>query len=762
MRLTKIKNIKKTVAIALAGTMIFGTMACGKKEKNKKENLPMYEAGIEAEFEGCIYKATVIDDVMYACYFGGTFEEEFEGELEETTEESGLITYDFKTKEKKQVALDEKNTSINAFYVDEENNINITGTKTVDNINEGTEEEKGYLYEEIKFVYNTNLECTSKESTTISYADMDTDLINGEMLMDVEVDNAGRIYLMYVKATGAGEEYYIKVTDKDDKEVANISFSEIPGSMIRMSDGSIVCSILGENGTKIYKLDVEANKLGEKIIELTDSYAMAMYPGLNNSILLNVGGYLKRVNCDTNKLEKILKFSDSEIISDFVVNVIEKENEGFCVVLQDYEAGKSEIDRLIKQDENTVKKEEIHLGAFSIASGLREQVIRFNKSNDKYKIIIDEYMSDDEDEYEEALKRFEKVLNSSDCPDIIDLSSISINEYVEKGVLESLEAFLENDDEIKEEIFVQSVLNKFKVDDKIYTIPIDFTIRALSGAKNKLGEGCSWSVKEFVDYAESLPEGTQITPDFTADELLWTILFYSMDEYVNLDTKECNFNSEEFIELLRYCGNFEKMEDYEYDEETYDELYLIRNNKIVLRDFRLENIYAYLEEKAVFGEEITIKGYPTRENNGIVIENYSPLLGISAKSEHKDVAWEFLRQLYTEEYQADYRLHGFSIRQDKLNEGFDKIKNMDVHIAEDGTKYISTYGYNNKELYIAPITEEDIEEIRGLIDSADMLGNVDGEILRIIMEETDKFFKGKKSSKEVVEVIQKRVSDYLK
>lgn len=767
MKLTRLKNLKKVVAVALAGTMVFGLAGCGKKEeeKKKKEKLPIYEAVVEAEFDGTIDKSIVIDDVMYASYYNWNMEDE------SGLEEVGLVTYDFKTKEKNQIKLDEQNTYINDFYVDGENNINITGMKIVEktdenndteNVGDETFEDYNFSYSEVKFVYNSKLECISKEDGEM----LDEDVLKDEMLMDVEVDNEGRKYSMYVKLSGESEEYCIKVTDKEDKEIANIITNEMVDSMIRMADGSVACNTWTENGNGLYKIDVEGNKLGENIIDITDSFALGMYPGLNNSILLNEGEYLKRINCDTNKLEKVFKFSDCEILADNIVNIIEQENGEFYVVLQDYESNKSEIDRLTKQDENsnTVKKEELYLGTFSLNSDLQAQVIKFNKSNDKYKIIINDYMSDDEDEYEEALKRFQASLTSSNCPDIIDLSSVSINEYVRKGVLESLETYLENDSEIKEEIFVQSILNKYKVNDKIYTIPIDFTIAGLAGAKSKLGEDCSWTMKEFVEYAENLPEGTQMMQDMTSDGVLWTMLYYSMDEYVDWTTGECNFNSEDFIELLKFCSNFENSEDFyedfEYDEEIDAEISLIRDNKIVLRDFYCESFLTYLEEKAIFGEDITIKGYPSKENNGIVIESFSPLLGISTKSKYKDVAWEFIRQLYTKENQTSF--YGLSIRQDKLDESLDEIKNMKVHTADDGTKYISTYGYNEIELYIPPITDEDVKEIQAMIDSADTIGNMNGEIFGIIEEETEAFFKGKKSAKDVADVIQSRVSIYVK
>ena len=443
MKLKSFKNLKKAVAIALAGTMVFGMAGCGKKEEKKnKEKLPVYDSVVEMEFEGCIESVSLVDYIMYASYYSGDLEND------SAPEENGVIVYDFKTKESKQLKIEEKDTYINSFYVDSESNIIVNAMKFVEKTGEETNsennndegfEDENYDYSQIEFVYNSNLECISKEESELVVTNKDTGLLMDEFLMDVEYDSDGRMYSMYTKFSEETQENYIKVTDKEDKEIANISISEMADRLMKMSDGTVACSMWGENGTELYKIDVDKKELGEKIIELENSYAMGMFTGLNNSILLNEDGYLKRLNLDTEKIEKVFKFSDSEILADNVMAVFEHENGEFSVVLQDYETNKSEIDRLTKRDENSnvAKKEEIRIGAFSISSELQSMVIKFNKSNDKYKIVIDDYMSDDEDEFEESLKRFQAALTSSNCPDIIDLGNISMQEYARKGVLES-------------------------------------------------------------------------------------------------------------------------------------------------------------------------------------------------------------------------------------------------------------------------------------------------------------------------------------
>lgn len=762
----KIKNLKRVTALLLAGTMVFGVAGCGKKEKKtKEEKLDIYDVKMEAQFNVCMENAKVVDNVLYATYYNWN-----ENAISESAmEEQGLIVYDFSTKEQNQVKVEMKDTYLSDFYVDSDKNIVVNANKTIMD-EEAIEEDDdwSYQYSEVELIYNQNLECISTKEGEIKTFDATSSVLSeDEMVVYTEYDSENRIYSLCVKYGADSEEYYIKVSGQDGNEIANIKLDEMAERLVRMNDGRVLCMMWGDEGTAIYEIDVEAGKLGKMVAEFEDGYVDGIYAGKDDSILLNENGYLKRLDCSTGKTEKILKFMDSDILAENILLITEFDNGEFGVILRDYESNESEIDRLTKRDENsnTVEKEEIHLGVLYLDSDLQSQVVKFNKLNDKYRIIIDEYMPySDEDDYDEALKKFNAALTSGNCPDIIDLSAISIEEYAQKGVLESLETYLEKDSEINEDIFVQSILNAYKVDGKIYTIPSVFTLEVFVGATSKVGTDSSWTMKEFVEYAESLPEGVEILSDLTSDGLLGMMLNYSMDEYVDWSTGECNFNSEDFIELLEFCSNYENSEDFyeDYEYEEGSEITKIRNNQVVMRNLYMDSIETYMVEKAVFGEDITIKGFPSKEDNGIVIDTYMPLLGISAKSKYKDVAWEFIKQSYTAETQHDMAMYGLPVRQDQLDELFKQAMAAEVQTDEDGNEYTGIWWFDDLEIKVPAPTEDDIKAIQEMINSADTLGNMNEEIYSMIKEEAEAFFSGQKSAKDVADVIQSRVSIYVK
>lgn len=58
-------------------------------------------------------------------------------------------------------------------------------------------------------------------------------------------------------------------------------------------------------------------------------------------------------------------------------------------------------------------------------------------------------------------------------------------------------------------------------------------------------------------------------------------------------------------------------------------------------------------------------------------------------------------------------------------------------------------------------TQEEIDELQALIDSACLGDTTDEEISNIINEEADAYFKGQKSVDEVADIIQSRVKIYI-
>lgn len=746
-------KFNRVIALMMTGILCFSFTGCGKgTEKKKDEKLEIYDVKQEVLFDEIIDNVKVLNDVFYG-----------------TSDKTDIVRYDFNTREQKLVPIDRTGTiMIEDLNIDNNNNIVLYGSKDITENNSDDDINTEYSYKDITMIYNENLELVSSLEGEVKTVNMETFDME-ENVMESEVDIQGRKISLCSTLKADNEEYIVKVNDKDGNEITKIKLENTVMSLVPLSDGTVCCLVYGNKGLELYAIDIEGEKLGKKLADLGNSFSDRVYTGLNNSILYNLDGFLCRYDIEKGKSQKITKFLDSNINQDDISLIFERNDGTIGVVLMNYENEKTEIDFLVKQEgDKNVKKEEIHLGTLYLDSSLQQKILEFNKSNEKYRIVVDEYANNAnaENDYQECIKRFNAAITSGNCPDIIDLSTMGFQEYAQKGILEDLVPYFAKDNEIKEEQFVESVLNTYKVNGKLYTLPANFNINTLAGATSSVGNEMTWNMQEFIAYAQSLPEGTEILDGLTSDGFLMNVLLYNMNEYVNFNTGECNFNSEDFIKLLEYCSRYETSEKFyeNYDEENEtNEVSKIRNKQVAMQSLYLSGIEDYMASKTIFGEPITIKGYPSKDGNGIAIDTNSFLLGISSKSKYKDVAWEFMRNFYTKESQAaDEMSYGFPVRKDVLDEMFQKAKDAETLTAQDGTTYTTQWSFGDITLYVPAPTDEDINTIKDVINKADTFININQEIYSMINEEAVAYFKGQKTAKEVADIIQSRVSIYIK
>jgi len=90
---------------------------------------------------------------------------------------------------------------------------------------------------------------------------------------------------------------------------------------------------------------------------------------------------------------------------------------------------------------------------------------------------------------------------------------------------------------------------------------------------------------------------------------------------------------------------------------------------------------------------------------------------------------------------------------DRVNGGEAIVLSMSISTPSGESK---VFGIN-----LHPAKEEEIVEIRGLIEKIDRMERFDETVLSIIAEESGAYFSGQKSVEEVVSVIQSRANIYM-
>lgn len=198
---------------------------------------------------------------------------------------------------------------------------------------------------------------------------------------------------------------------------------------------------------------------------------------------------------------------------------------------------------------------------------LTDRIIEFNRSSATCRIELKDYSV-----YNEAgsivggisggVKQLNLDIISGKAPDILLCNDLPIEKYASKGLLEDLYPYLDADPELSPEDIVPAVRNALETNGHLYRFATVFRIETLVGRKSKAGPNMGRTLDEYMNCAYSMPKGTSpFYLNFKSD-MLRQLLIYSMDSYVNWDTGELRFESEDFIKLLEYCSAFPSEQEY--------------------------------------------------------------------------------------------------------------------------------------------------------------------------------------------------------
>jgi ABC-type glycerol-3-phosphate transport system substrate-binding protein len=247
--------------------------------------------------------------------------------------------------------------------------------------------------------------------------------------------------------------------------------------------------------------------------------------------------------------------------------------------------------------------------------------------------------------------------------------------------------------------------------------------------------------------------------------MLYTFAGNATIDYVNWSTGECNFDSQDFKDILEIC-NRGTDEEAGYEEDSESMPTLLQSGKVLFCEgsFGLDEMQMYSK---MFNDNLVFIGYPAEDKQGSYFSLYNNL-GIYSKSEVKDAAWEFIRTFMTKEYQGKQVSTGNMWNIPSRKDAYD----LKVQIAmatekftdEYGTEHEpvdSTWGWDDLEVQIGPSSQADVDAYTELIDSTTKIGGYNQSIMDIIVEESKSYFTGDKTVDEVADVIQNRVKTYV-
>ena len=267
--------------------------------------------------------------------------------------------------------------------------------------------------------------------------------------------------------------------------------------------------------------------------------------------------------------------------------------------------------------------------------------------------------------------------------------------------------------------------------------------------------------------AQLEPGATALGENMTKSEMLYRMLSFNLDSFVDWESGTCSFDSPEFRSLLEFAGGFHEEIDWEhYDWENEESEYArLASRKQLMSSAFVTDFTEAQVQNALHGEKVTFIGYPTTSGSGSCFMP-SNQLAISAGCSNPDAAWNFVRELLLEENQQNSVSNGFPTNkaafEAQAKEAMtpqymtDPVTGEQIEVSSSGIGFGDDFSV---DLYA--VTQEEYETLMSLYNSCDKVSTHDSEIFQLIEEEAKAYFEGQKSAEETARLIQDRVGLFI-
>ena len=620
----------------------------------------------------------------------------------------------------------------------------------------------------------------------------------GSNISSFAVDAAGNLYVT--------DYNYIYVLDAEGKLLFKIDDSQYSGSLCRLQPDQVgilwynyatgTAESTDENGQFFIPVDLETKTWGEKI--KMPANVWNVYPGddaydfyyKNND---NIYGYTfasdtkdklvdwMACDVDTSNMYDSGMLSDGRVVG----------------MTQDWSSDTAAYQLIVlhRIDASEVKEKTVlTLACMGLDWSLRSKIVEYNKSNDQYRIqVVDysEYATDDD--YNAGITKLTTEIISGSVPDLFLTSSLPIDKYAAKGVVADLYTFMDGGSGLSRDYFVPQVLKAIEKDGKLYELPTKFSVETAYALSSIVDQYDTWNVAAVQDAMTQLQEGaTVFSTGWTKSSVLNNCLTRNLAAFVDWTTGKCTFDSEAFQQLLAFCNSFpdDSTSDdgiaYSSEAATVDTMddpvwesdaTRILSGKQLMATTSFYSFEDYIYNIYPVKDKVTFVGYPSESGepgNSFYIQ--CPM-AISSVTKYPDAAWDFVSTMIRQTNEDAESMYAFPISQEAFDKKMTAVMTEQYQLDENGEQVdwdedgepdkmsIGSYEVveNGESTWqqVYALTQEDIDQILSVINSATGIVDYDDEILSIVSDEVSAYFAGDKDVQTTANMIQSRVNLYV-
>ena len=616
-------------------------------------------------------------------------------------------------------------------------------------------------------------------------------------LSSFAVDAAGNLYV--------SDYNNIYVLDAEGNVQFKLDGSQYNGSLCRLNAQQVGVmwynytddvNAADENGQYFVPIDLETKDWGEKVklpsnvgSILPGDDAYDFYYTYNN----NIYGYAAK----TDTKEKLVDWLACDVDTNNMSGYAMLSDSRVAALMQDWSTDPTTYQLIVlhRVDASEIKEKKVlTLACMYLDWNLRSMIVEYNKTNDEYRInVVDysEYATDDD--YNAGVTKLTTEIISGSVPDIFLTSNLPIDKYAAKGVIADLNTFMDGGNGLSRDYFVPQVMSALEKDGKLYELPTSFSVQTAYALSSIASQYDTWNVAAVQDAMTQLQEGATVFSDgWTKNTALSNCLSRNLSAFVDWTTGKCEFDSEAFQQLLAFCNSFPaetsdgdgaiayaSSADIAVDDAMWDsDATRITNGKQLMSTIGMYSFDSYIWNVYAIRDKITFTGYPTEDGSGSSFELQMPM-AISSVTKYPDAAWDFVCSIIKKmnTIDEDNYYYGFPISQAAFDAEMTDIMTEQYQLDENGEQVDwdgdgepdkairGSYETmeNGETVYkdVYALTQEDIDQILGVISNTHSVYDYDQEILDIITDEVAAYFAGDKDVQTTASMIQSRVNLYV-
>lgn len=616
-------------------------------------------------------------------------------------------------------------------------------------------------------------------------------------LSSFAVDAAGNLYV--------SDYNNIYVLDAEGNVQFKLDGSQYNGSLNRLNAQQVGVmwynytddvNAADENGQYFVPIDLETKDWGEKVklpsnvgSILPGDDAYDFYYTYNN----NIYGYAAK----TDTKEKLVDWLACDVDTNNMSGYAMLSDSRVAALMQDWSTDPTTYQLIVlhRVDASEIKEKKVlTLACMYLDWNLRSMIVEYNKTNDEYRInVVDysEYATDDD--YNAGVTKLTTEIISGSVPDIFLTSNLPIDKYAAKGVIADLNTFMDGGNGLSRDYFVPQVMSALEKDGKLYELPTSFFVQTAYALSSIASQYDTWNVAAVQDAMTQLQEGATVFSDgWTKNTALSNCLSRNLSAFVDWTTGKCEFDSEAFQQLLAFCNSFPAetsdgdgaiayapSADIAVDDAMWEsDATRITNGKQLMSTTGMYSFDSYIWNVYAIRDKITFTGYPTEDGSGSSFELQMPM-AISSVTKYPDAAWDFVCSIIKKMNTIDENnyYYGFPISQAAFDAEMTDIMTEQYQLDENGEQVDwdgdgepdkairGSYETmeNGETVYkdVYALTQEDIDQILGVINSTTSVYDYDQEILDIITDEVAAYFAGDKDVQTTASMIQSRVNLYV-